>query len=41
MIRLENIGKVFHAGTPHANRVIRDLSLDVTKGEFITIIGSN
>lgn len=41
MIRLEHIGKVFHAGTPNANRVIRNLSLEVRKGEFVTIIGSN
>jgi putative tryptophan/tyrosine transport system ATP-binding protein len=41
MIRLQNINCTFHAGSPHAKTVIRDLSLTVGAGEFVTIIGSN
>ncbi len=41
MIRLENIECTFHAGSPNAKTVIRDLNLTVATGEFITIIGSN
>lgn len=41
MIRLEDLNCTFHAGTPHAKTVIRDLNLTVAAGEFVTIIGSN
>ncbi|WP_372678276.1 ABC transporter ATP-binding protein [Desulfosarcina sp.] len=41
MIRLENLNCTFHAGTPNAKTVIRDLNLTVGAGEFVTIIGSN
>lgn len=41
MIRLENVECTFHAGSPNAKTVIRDLNLTVAAGEFITIIGSN
>jgi putative ABC transport system ATP-binding protein len=41
VIRLENLTCTFHAGTPNAKTVIRDLNLSVEAGEFITIIGSN
>ncbi|BBO75286.1 ABC transporter ATP-binding protein [Desulfosarcina widdelii] len=41
MIRLQNLRCTFHAGTPNAKTVIRDLDLTVQAGEFVTIIGSN
>ena len=41
MIRLENVTKVFHPGTVNEVTAIRDVSLRVNKGDFITIIGSN
>ncbi len=41
MIRLEDVNCTFHAGTPNAKTVIRDINLSVSPGEFVTIIGSN
>ena len=41
MIRLDHIRKTFHPGTADENTAIRDLSLTVAEGDFITIIGSN
>ena len=41
MIRLEGLNCTFHAGTPNAKTVIRDLNLTIDAGEFVTIIGSN
>lgn len=41
MIRLEKINVVFGIGSPDENHVLKDLSLDINKGDFITIIGSN
>jgi putative ABC transport system ATP-binding protein len=41
MIRLEGLNCTFHAGTPNAKTVVRDLNLTVAAGEFVTIIGSN
>ena len=41
MIRLQNLNCTFHADTPNAKTVIRDLNLTVGAGEFVTIIGSN
>jgi putative ABC transport system ATP-binding protein len=41
MIRIENTTKIFNQGTLDENTAIKDISLDVDKGDFITIIGSN
>lgn len=41
MIRLENINMVFGEGTPDRNHVLRDVDLEIKRGDFITIIGSN
>ncbi len=41
MIRLENVSKVFHPGTPNENVAIRQVDLTVREGDFVTIIGSN
>lgn len=41
MIRLENIGITFHAGTPDENTALKNINLTINKGDFITVIGSN
>ncbi len=41
MIQLNNIDMVFGEGTPNRNHVLRNLSLKVDHGDFITIVGSN
>ena len=41
MIRLENIGITFHAGTPDENTALKNINLTINKGVFITVIGSN
>ncbi len=41
MIELDAVTKTFNPGTPGAKTVIRNLSLTVDAGDFITIIGSN
>ncbi|HOC28112.1 MAG TPA: ATP-binding cassette domain-containing protein [Treponemataceae bacterium] len=41
MMRIENVGVVFNPGTPDENRALKDVSLDVRKGDFLTVIGSN
>jgi len=41
MIRLENITKIFNPGTNNENTAIRNVSLNVDDGDFITVIGSN
>ncbi|GHV81750.1 ABC transporter ATP-binding protein [Spirochaetia bacterium] len=41
MIRLENVEKMFSPGTPDENRALKNISLTVGQGDFITIIGSN
>jgi putative ABC transport system ATP-binding protein len=41
MIRLDNISLVFNPGTPDENEALRNISLTVNPGDFITIIGSN
>lgn len=38
---LENVNKKFFEGTPDEKHVLRNLSLTIDKGDFITIIGSN
>lgn len=41
MLKLTNISKTFNPGTPNEKPALRQLSLDVATGDFITIIGSN
>jgi len=41
MIRLENLSVVFARGTPDENTALRNISLAVKPGDFITVIGSN
>lgn len=41
MLKIQNLQKVFNPNTINENRVFENLSIDVKKGDFITIIGSN
>lgn len=41
MLKLENIGVTFNEGTPDENRALKDISLEINRGDFITVIGSN
>ena len=38
---LNQIHKVFSAGTVNENHVLKDLNLQLTKGDFVTVIGGN
>lgn len=41
VLQLKNMKKTFHPGTPDAKTALDGVSLDVSHGEFITVIGSN
>lgn len=41
MLRLENIGIVFNVGTSDENIALKNINLEINKGDFITVIGSN
>ncbi|MDR2897807.1 MAG: ATP-binding cassette domain-containing protein [Spirochaetaceae bacterium] len=41
MIRTEAISMVFAPGTPDENTALKNISLTVGKGDFVTVIGSN
>ena len=41
MLKLENIGITFHAGTPDENTALKNINLEIHQGDFITVIGSN
>lgn len=41
MLKLSNIYKTFNIGTVDEKRLFNDFSLDIDKGEFVSIIGSN
>ena len=41
MLKIEHISKTFNPGTVNEKQAIRDLSLNLEKGDFATIIGSN
>ncbi len=41
MLRLNHISKTFNAGTVNEKTAIRDLSLHLAEGDFVTIIGAN
>lgn len=41
MLKLENIGIVFNAGACDENVALKNVNLNINKGDFITVIGSN
>ena len=41
MIKLENFGITFNPGTPDENTALKNINLEINKGDFITVIGSN
>ena len=41
MLRIENLNKTFHPGTPIENHVLRGVSLDLNRGDYVTLIGGN
>ena len=41
MLKIENISKTFHSGTPDEKRALDHLSLHLLPGDFVSIIGSN
>ncbi|MCR5288695.1 MAG: ATP-binding cassette domain-containing protein [Treponema sp.] len=41
MITLEHVGITFNQNTPDENKALKDISLSIHKGDFITVIGSN
>ena len=41
MLSLNHVSVSFNAGTPNEVRALRDISLSVAEGEFVTVIGSN
>jgi len=41
MMKIDHVSVTFNAGTPDENRALKDVSLEVEKGDFVTVIGSN
>lgn len=41
MLEVKNISKTFGAGTPNEHAALKNLSITLKKGDFVTVIGSN
>ena len=41
MLKINNISKTFYPGTVNEKQALKDLSLHLNKGDFVTILGSN
>lgn len=41
MLKIQNLSKVFNENTINENTVFKGLSININKGDFITVIGSN
>jgi len=41
MLSLHSISKTFNPGTVNEKRALKDLSLELAKGDFVTVLGSN
>lgn len=41
MLRIKSVNKVFNQNTPDEHKALNNLSISVSKGEFVTVIGGN
>ncbi len=41
MLEVSNLNKTFFPGTVNERKALRDINLDLSSGEFVTVIGSN
>lgn len=41
MLKIQNVSKTFNPGTVNEKKALSELSLELKKGDFVTIIGSN
>jgi putative ABC transport system ATP-binding protein len=41
VLKISGVSKTFNPNTPNENRVLCNLSLEIMRGDFVTIIGSN
>ena len=41
MLEIRNLNKTFFPGTVNERKALRDINLELTSGEFVTVIGSN
>ena len=41
ILQLNNIQKTFYAGTVNENYVLKNLSLELEDGDYVTVIGGN
>lgn len=41
MMKIDKVGVTFNKGTPDENTALKNVSLEVAKGDFVTVIGSN
>src|SRR4029077_14990263 len=41
MLQLRELQKTFFAGTPNEVRALKDVSLQIDEGSFVTVIGTN
>jgi len=41
MMKIDQVSMTFNPGTPDENRALKNVSLDVHDGDFVTVIGSN
>ena len=39
VIRLEKVGKAYNLGLPNETEVLRDIDMNVARGEFVAIMG--
>ncbi len=41
MLKLQNVSKTFNVGTVNEKKALDGVSLELPKGDFVTIVGSN
>ncbi|NLC99624.1 MAG: ATP-binding cassette domain-containing protein, partial [Gammaproteobacteria bacterium] len=41
VLQLDQVNKIFNAGTPLENHVLHDISLQVSRGELVALVGTS
>ncbi|MCC6691333.1 MAG: hypothetical protein IT235_07350 [Bacteroidia bacterium] len=41
LVKVDRVGKIFHDSNQHTTDAIKEITLDINEGDFLTVFGPN